>query len=41
MSTFEGHKRDVNSVAISPNGKYVVSGSNDKTIKIWEFFQQP
>lgn len=27
----------VQSVAISPDGRYIVSGSNDKNIKIWEF----
>ncbi len=24
-------------LAITPDGKYIVSGSRDKTIKIWEF----
>jgi WD40 repeat protein len=33
--TFRGHTKYVNSVAISPNGKYIVSGSYDKTIKLW------
>ena len=30
-----GHKSCVNSVAISSDNKYIVSGSHDKTIKIW------
>ncbi len=30
-----GHSRDVNSVAFSPDGKTVVSGSDDKKIKMW------
>ena len=32
----KGHLSPVNSVAISPDGKYIVSGSIDKTIKIWD-----
>jgi len=31
-----GHTGYVYSVAISPDGKYIVSGSNDTTIKIWD-----
>jgi WD40 repeat protein len=31
-----GHSRSVNSVAFSSNGMKVVSGSEDRTIKIWE-----
>ncbi|KAJ6481187.1 hypothetical protein DFH09DRAFT_418991 [Mycena vulgaris] len=31
----EGHTHDVNSVAFSPNDKYIVSGSNDRTVGIW------
>ena len=32
-----GHSRSVNAVAISPDGKYVVSGSRDESIKVWDF----
>ncbi|EJC98391.1 WD40 repeat-like protein [Fomitiporia mediterranea MF3/22] len=32
---FEGHTGPVRSVAFSPDGMYVVSGSTDKTIIIW------
>ena len=32
----KGHLNYVTSVAISPDGKYIVSGSNDSTIKIWD-----
>ena len=29
------HSGDVNSVAFSPDGTTIVSGSEDKTIKVW------
>lgn len=32
----DGHKDSVYSVAFAPNGKDLVSGSLDKTIKMWE-----
>jgi len=35
IRTFKGHTKWINSVAITPNGKYIVSGSGDKTIKLW------
>ena len=31
----ESHTRDILSVAITPNGKYIISGSRDYSIKIW------
>ena len=30
------HNGDVNSVAFSPDGKTIVSGSDDKTLKVWD-----
>ncbi|XP_040295657.1 transducin beta-like protein 3 [Bufo bufo] len=33
--TEKGHDKDVNSVAVSPNDKLIVSGSQDKTAKLW------
>ena len=32
----KGHTDSVNSVVISPDGKFIVSGSSDDTIKIWD-----
>ena len=33
--TLKGHSSSVNSVAISKDGKFLVSGSHDQTIKVW------
>ena len=33
--TLEGHSDSVNSVAYSPDGQTLASGSNDETIKVW------
>ncbi len=35
VHTLKGHSNSVQSVAISPNGKTLASGSDDKTIKLW------
>jgi WD40 repeat protein len=34
--TLRGHSSEVTSVAYSPDGKHIVSGSWDKTVKIWD-----
>ena len=34
--TLEGHSGPVYSVSFSPDGKRIVSGSADKTVKIWD-----
>ena len=36
LKTLKGHRSSVLSVAITPDGQYIVSGSDDKTIKIWD-----
>lgn len=37
--TLEGHYNSVLSATYSPDGKYIASGSKDRTIKIWELKQ--
>jgi WD40 repeat protein len=34
--TFTGHTGSVNSISFSPDGKQALSGSSDKTIKLWD-----
>lgn len=36
LKTLEGHSNNVNSVAFSPDGTKIISGSEDGIIKIWE-----
>jgi WD40 repeat protein len=31
-----GHSDAVNSAVYSPDGKHIVSGSGDKTVRIWD-----
>jgi len=36
MRIIEGHSRWVNSVLFSTNGKWLASGSKDKTARLWD-----
>ncbi|WP_392530274.1 protein kinase [Nostoc sp. C117] len=36
IQTLKGHSSMVHAIAISPNGQFIASGSNDKTIKLWQ-----
>jgi serine/threonine protein kinase len=35
VATLRGHGNSVESVTFSPDGKFLASGSNDKTVKVW------
>jgi WD40 repeat protein len=36
LMTLKGHKEPIWSIAFSPDGKRIVTGSTDKTAKIWD-----
>lgn len=36
-----GDSEGVYSIAISPDGKTIISGSDNNTIKVWELKQEP
>ena len=36
LYTYRSHSDQVNAVAWSPDGKYIASGSWDKTVQVWK-----
>jgi len=36
FATFSGHTGAVNAVAVTPDGRGAVSGSQDKPLKVWD-----
>ncbi|MCA9194477.1 MAG: protein kinase [Planctomycetales bacterium] len=36
VARFEGHRDWLNCVRYSPDGKYLISGSDDKTVRVWD-----
>ena len=36
VRTLSGHESRVLAVALTPDGRHIVSGSSDNTLKVWE-----
>ncbi|KAH9487249.1 Vegetative incompatibility protein HET-E-1 [Psilocybe cubensis] len=36
QETLKGHEGNINCVAFSPDGKHIVSGSNNRTLRLWD-----
>jgi WD40 repeat protein len=41
LRRFNGHAGRVNSVAISKNGSRALSGSDDRTVRLWDLEREP
>jgi WD40 repeat protein len=40
LATLTGHRSGVTAVAISPDGRWLITGSRDETIKVWDWWAQ-
>lgn len=40
IATFKGHTKQINSIDISPDGRYLLSASEDGTSKFWDIGTQ-
>src|SRR5205807_4687312 len=38
---WRGHRRTISSVALTPDGKSLITGSDDKTVKVWNLSRPP
>ena len=36
LRTFVGHEHGIHAVAMTPDGRYAISGSDDRTAKLWD-----
>jgi WD40 repeat protein len=36
ITSYEGHSDQINSIAVARNNRYIVTGSNDKTVIVWD-----
>ena len=36
LGPLRGHKYAINSAAYSPDGKHIITGSSDRTLKLWD-----
>jgi WD40 repeat protein len=41
LRTLTGHTHSVNAVALTPDGRRAVSGSGDRTLKVWDLESGP
>ena len=39
-AVLEGHTNSVQAVAITSDNKYIISGGNDRTIRIWNLLEK-